>query len=404
MLALRMKKRVALLCGMVVACGAPNAKASDEVRAIVGEMMADARTRGSLLDDAVRVADDGTFTLAHEGGATLQVRGELQFRYLANHGSDDDEAGFQMRRSRIGFRGRIRDGITYRVRGDWRQRGGAFRALSVHVDFDLDETWSLRLGQFQVPFDRERGRTGATRILTIERSIVSSMVRLDRAQGAMLTGRWSRTRLFATLSDGVEDDDPFALRSRLEFRVGDAGWGQYRRQSWRPGDDAGALVGFGVSWQGGITDGRPDELANEHVDLYQYTGDIAFGGNGAGALIAASGRTFAGGGGTITDWGVMVQGSMFVGERVEGYARYAHLFAGDRRMGGDADFNALTVGANWYPLGGGRALRLSADATWYPRSQSASSGLLNAPDTSVNLLPDRSGGQVALTLQAQIVF
>ncbi|GAB4547068.1 MAG: hypothetical protein Tsb0013_06520 [Phycisphaerales bacterium] len=403
-------------CGLltVAACAGASTPAQDEVRAIVAEMLADAQTRSSLVASPVSVSDNGTFTLVHEDGMTLRVGGEILFRYQYNVDSNDDEGGFQIRRARLDFRGQLRDGITYRVRGDWGRGDDSFDALDIYMGFRLNETWDLRIGQFRFPFDREVGRTGATNLLTIERSILSTMARLDRTQGATLTGTWDRVRFAGSVSDGrraastdyidPDEADSVGLTGRLEFRLGEAGWRQYRRQSWMPGDDSGAMIGLAGHWQRDGRNGRPAFLVGETTDLYMYTADVGFGGDGGGVLLAASGRTFDADADSVSDWGVMGQGSYFVTDEVELYARYAHLFPGERPGDVDDDFGALTVGGNWYPLGGSRTLRLSAEVTWYPQTQANIADVLGAPDTSINLLPDDDGGQVAFTLQAQIAF
>ena len=69
---------------------------SDQIRATVAEMLADAETRTSLLS-AGDAGHDGGFFLAGDG-FKLSIGGNVQFRYMANFrddraGQDDFESG-----------------------------------------------------------------------------------------------------------------------------------------------------------------------------------------------------------------------------------------------------------------------------------------------------------------------
>jgi hypothetical protein len=117
-----------------------------------------------------------------------------------------------------------------------------------------------------------------------------------------------------------------------------------------------------------------------------------------------SGRVFDSADETLHDVAFLVQASRYVTDEVELFGRYAHVFPDDRAAGADDDFNAITLGANWFPLDGSRALRLAVDATYYPGAQADSSSVIGAPDTVIGLLPDEDDDQVTVRLLAQIKF
>ncbi|GAB4547063.1 MAG: hypothetical protein Tsb0013_06510 [Phycisphaerales bacterium] len=397
---------------MVVSCTPCFADASDEVRSIVAEMLADAGTRSSLVGSGASVTHEGGFLLSADSGETLRVGGIVQFRYFRGLGADDDEGGFQNRRSRLDFRGTLASpDFSYRLRWDFSPSTGRAALLDVFVQHAFAEGWSWRAGQFTVPFDREFF-TAPSQLLLIDRSIVSSVFRVNRSQGVMLAYRGDRLRAYGTIDDGraglntdflganVAD---IGLTGRLEFRLGDAPWSQYASQSGRPGDATGAMLGVAGHYQHEGQTGAPADVDGE-VDLYLYTADVSVEGDGWSVIAALAGRDFEGERGSAHDIGAFAHAGRFVTDDVEVYGRYAHVFPGERDAGGDADFGQATLGCNWYPLSGSTALRLSAEVTYFTRSASSFASILRTPDTTLGLLPDDDGGQLSVALQAQIRF
>ncbi len=62
---------------------------SDDVRALVAEMIADAESRSSLLQSGGTAGHDGNFFLSSaDGNFTLKMSGQLQTRYTLNFNDD----------------------------------------------------------------------------------------------------------------------------------------------------------------------------------------------------------------------------------------------------------------------------------------------------------------------------
>jgi hypothetical protein len=135
-------------------------------------------------------------------------------------------------------------------------------------------------------------------------------------------------------------------------------------------------------------------------------------GDGWNAFGAFAGRSIetaaVAGGETVQDFGVVLQGGVFIPESDwELFARYDAIFADeDWGDGADDDFHTLTLGTNWYISG--QAARFTFDVQYFfnatadsgPVSFAQSVGL--GPD--VSLVPTVDDGSVALRTQFQLRF
>jgi len=393
---------------------------SDEVRAIVSQMLADAETRTSLVDAPGAAGYDGKFFLqSSDGTFRLQVGGDVQFRYYGNVDADSGEDGgsyedgYVIHRARLDFRGHIfTPDLTYRVLVSNDRSTGAVILQDAYGEYALSKQFKVRFGQFKLPFDREFYMSSPVELVTIERSLVNSIFRLDRSQGVQVAYEIERFRLFGAMSDGrrafnVDWTNPavadVAFSARAEGRFGDAPWKQFNSQPGFRGDAFGVLLGAGGAWQQGGNTGAPSTSEGTQ-DLFSYTVDLGFEGDGWSLLGVGMGQSIESGNVSYNDLGFMVQAGVFVSDQYELFGRGQYIVPSDERTGGNDPFSAITGGVNWYFIPGSQAFKVSGEVTYYPDTQSDSASLVRAPNTSVGLLPDDSGGQWALILQVQIVF
>lgn len=387
--------------------------------ALEGELLADASGRASFQSAGATAGHDGRFFVASsDGDFRLSVSGEVQFRYLSSfdadtEGGDDAVTGFQLHRTRLDFRGNVIDPkLTYRFLTNFNREDGTLELQDAYGEYELEGGAKVRWGQFKLPFDREFYVTSATTTLSMERSLVSSVFRLDRSQGVQLGREWDRLRLTGALSDGrralntayydeVEGD--IALTGRAEVRLGEAGWKQFRDQTAFRGDASGALLGMGGHWQQDGSTGAPSD-AGDDPDLFAFTADAGYESDGWNVLGAVVGRVIDWEGGDFTDWGVVAQGGVFLSERAELFARLAEVFPDGDRSGGDDDFSAITAGVNWYFVPKSHAAKLTAELTWYPDTQADSASIVKAPESGIILSPDEDGGQLGFGVQMQLIF
>ncbi|TVQ61859.1 MAG: hypothetical protein EA378_07345 [Phycisphaerales bacterium] len=359
----------------------------------------------------------GFIISTQDGRNTMRIDGLMQFRYIATFDaqqegeSDDFASGFQHQRTRFGVGGKLGDaGFGYRafvqINSD-----GSFSLVDAFLTRELAEGWTLRFGQFMLPFDRERFGTSPVNVLAVDRSVVDSVFALDRSQGVMLTYVAERFRVSGALSDGRRatnsrynsaNSADYALSARAEGRFGDAPWSQFNTMTGYRGDQFGMLLGAGFHFQedGNIPVPVGDDSAGR---FYGYTADIGFEGDGWSALAAFQGRTIDASGGSVTDLGFVVQGGVAISDHADVFARYAMLFPDNDRAGGSDDFSAITVGMNYYFVPRSQAVRLTGEVVYYPETRDDSASIVNTSD-GLALLRDDSGGQVSVVLQMQFQF
>ncbi|MBX3363135.1 MAG: hypothetical protein KF866_00085 [Phycisphaeraceae bacterium] len=385
------------------------------------EVQADAATRTSLMADAGSVEHSGGrfSVVSADGNYKLQVGGDIQFRYFGVIGADSDatnenyEGGFQTGRARVDIGGHIvNPQMTFRILANVNRGTGAFELQDAYGEYLLDENWRVRCGQFKLPFSREFFSTNPTQVLAIERSLTDAVFRLDRSQGVQVSYQEDRWRIFGAFSDGRRNlstditnaaEADFALTGRLETRIGEAGWRQFRDLSAFQGDKFGMLLGLAGHWQ---QEGSTGALSGSTstVDLFAYTADVGIEGNGWNAFAAVMGRIIDVEDETLHDIGFVVQGGVFVDPQIELFARYAHIMPDSDRTGGNDDFGAITVGATYFFVPRSHAVKFTAEVTYYPSSTSDSASVISAPNTGIGLLSDNDGGQVGIGAQLTIVF
>jgi hypothetical protein len=371
----------------------------------------DATERTMRLADAGGGWEKGKFYLTDGGANSLQVFGFTQFRANLNW-RDEDSAGsqadftqgFQMRRARLGVRGTIwSTDLSYYVLSEFSRSTGDLGLLDGYGEYKLSDTTSVRWGQFKLPFLREELVTD-TQQLTAERSTMNNVFSVTRTQGAMVTYQTEDLRISGAVSDGANalnkdfnasSQADIAVTARGEFRWGE---GDFKRfddmTSWRDSGNAG-MVGLALHAQtGGETGSTAD------TDVFALSADVSLEGNGWNVLVQGVWRrTDPAGGSETDDFGLLVQGGVFVTDQAELFARYDGVYADDAN--GD-DFHVLTVGVNYYVSPRSHAFKLTADVQYYFDAEGDSA--LVSPTTSTNLLADTETGQVAARVQGQIVF
>ena len=136
--------------------------------------------------------------------------------------------------------------------------------------------------------------------------------------------------------------------------------------------------------------------------LMKGTVDASLEGNGWNAFVAGLWQQSDPDSGPVAmAYGVVAQGGFFVTDQVELLARYDAIFP--NQVAGPDDFNTLTAGINYFVSPMSHVFVISGDFIYYfdPESDCA---IIPAPSTTLDLLTDSSGDQIAFRIQAQIVF
>lgn len=431
-------KRLFVLAGVAGSLGgASTALANtdtDEIRAVVAEMLAESDAKSSMLQGGQAGHDGGFFISDSTGDFTLEIGGQLQFRYIANFGSDnssrmydDLEHGFTARRTKLEFSGTVHEDWDYKIVGAFDRTGGSFILEDAWVSYDLNDNWTVAWGQFKAPLLREE-LVSSKHQLAVERSIVNEMFNQGRSQGIAATYSADQLKVMMSASDGAmtantdfndAGESDFAFTGRVEY-LASGEWGAFKDFTSQQGDDFALLLGAAGHYQE-MTLGRSSE-SNDPTDVevtsFTYTVDASAEGDSWNAFGAFVGRyaeaegPVSGGNPEVdgNDFGFVLQGGYRISENTEVFARYDAVILDDDsgfRPGIDEDFfQFLTIGVNHYYHG--HAVKASADVVFSldETSPDLTSGAFTGgfANDGAGLLGDDDSPEVAIRFQFQLLF
>ncbi len=410
---------VAAIAGSAIA----SEPSSDATAALARELNADAATRVSLAGDGPTSGHDASkgFLISDGGPNKLYLGGNSQFRYYANWRDNPPSPdsgfanGFQYRRLRLLAQGTVvTENLGYKLEVEL--ANGSAQLLETWGDYKLNSSTSLRWGQFKLPLLKEE-LTSHTAQLTAERSVTNAVFTQNYSQGVMLNYTSGDIKLAGAFSDGLNtlntdfaaatSEADYAFTGRADFKwAGD--WKQNdQATSFRNANYAGFL-GAALHYQNGGATATPSAsppTSTLDKGVFQYTADVSVKGNGwnvFGAFIGRNtdDRTVDQ---SFNDFGLVLQGGLFVCDPAELFFRYDEVFPDSDRGPTGNDFTTLTFGMNWYMVPDSHVAKLTTDVCWFLDAQSASSSLVK-PSTSYGLLPSTEDNQVTLRVQFQIMF
>jgi hypothetical protein len=417
-------KGLVLLAGAALSLTGATAMAqqsSDEVRAVVAEMIADAESRSSLLASG-DAGHDGKFFIAGDG-FRLNVGGLLQFRYVLNFrddsNPDDFQSGFQTRRTKVDFDGQLNKDWFFRVRLASDIDGGTGVDYA-YAGYKFANGSKLTWGQFKLPFLREE-LVSDSKQLAADRSLTNSIYSQGYSQGVEWAYEAEAWRAFVAFSDGfnsantdwtarestgtyaVSGEADYAFTGRAEFLFA-GNWKQFNDFTSPKGSDFGAMLGVAAHWQQSDNTNIPGDVDRQTLG---YTADISFEGDSWNAFGAFIGRydkfRAAGGNSDFNDFGAVVQGGWRFAENTELFGRWDAFFPDNDRPGLRDSYNFLTAGLNQYYAG--HAAKATVDVVYAFERTNGLTGLTGAlPNTGVGLIGDTKSGEVTIRLQFQVMF
>lgn len=425
-----MSNVMCFLAGGVIAasasCAMGSDQSTDEIRAVVAEMLADAQGRSSLLAGGTGGHDGGFYLASDDGAFRLGVTGFVQFRYMMDFrdsdsasGEDGFDSGFQTRRTKLGFAGKIYNDWSYNVLMNFSRSSGNAALQDAFIDYSINNNWKLRMGQAKLPLLREE-LVGDQRQLTVERSLVNSMFTQDRSQMVQLAYEGAPFNVKFAFSDGLNSDntDIDAGENTTAFIVGgEADWAATARAEYviagqakqfndftsEPDSAFGALIGAAIHYQQSPNTNNPLDVDR---DTLEYTVDVSLEGGGWNAFAAFIGRNeeFRGGGGSVDtdDFAVVGQAGFRITDKWEVFGRYEGMFFDSDRGLNDDNHNFVTAGVNHYIAG--HAIKATADVVvpFEDTADLVALGIL--PETGTGLLGSTQDGEVVVRLQFQLLF
>ncbi len=449
------KTNVLLFAGAVLGMGsAAVASDLDLDRAYAAELRADADGRTSLLQAGGGAGHDGMFHIGDASGANrLNIRGVMQFRYMANFrdssptiGTDNETTiGFQMASAKLIFDGNvISENLEFRIDGDFgqpanggntagggpagRDNFGVFTLQNAYAKYHFEgqgSGWNISWGQMKVPLLYEEFGNEDWTGLAVERSLVNELFTGGFTQGMMFGYTSDQIAFTAGISDGAgtanspynfqavgNPEADFAITARLDWKIqGD--WAQFADMTSFRGSNLGARLGGAIHYQSN-GDTNPSFASTgvpltESVLLYTIDGAVEGDGWNLFAAFVGNNNQFQGGTGlSDTDnFGVVLQGGVFLTHDFEIFARYDGLFLDSASpgftAGADDSFNFLTVGGNYYFVPESHAAKFTGDVVFSFNDTLPNGGAV-LPDNTTGLLGDITDGEVLLRLQMQLVF
>lgn len=332
-----------------------------------------------------------------EREGSLEISGQLQFRVMVNNrerpGSEDLATGFLLRRAKIKAKGAIADDrMRYTVSLAFNRRTGLGLLEDATIEAPVLDGLRFRVGQFRPNLLREES-VSSKRQLAVERSLVARAFNQARVRGVELQHETERTRLTVAVMDAsisLAGDKAWVYTARGELLVLGT-WKQLKDFTSFRGDDSAVLLGASVGFFD--TDSGPSGTPGSTT--LRWSVDLSVETGGANLFAAFVGNRFEPDTGPALDqYGVVVQGGVFVSDTTELFARYA--------MGDDDDgamLSLITVGATEYLLE--HALKMTIDLGYGVNEVSdfwSSSG--------AGWLTDEAGqdGQFLLRAQMQLLF
>jgi len=332
-----------------------------EIRALVADVIEDASTRASLLqddddededeDDVDAEWDDEFFIELETADGEkykLEIAGQIQFRHVYNRqedmsGTDANRAGFEARRTKLDIEGDINDwmfGVTLNFSDDT----GTGVLNDARIGYRFNDWWEVQVGRFRSAILREED-VSSKRQLLVERSLVGREFDQGRNDGIELKYRNDRFRMRGAVMDSSMFSDPeetWIFSGRAEWMVYGDDWSIFSDFSSFPDDGRGLMLGVGALYE----NTEIDDDIDDDEDVYRWSADASLELSGWNVFAAIIGnhpmeeddleR--------LDQFGAVVQGGVFITDKTELFGQYQW---GDT----DGDFDDLsvvTVGVNHF--------------------------------------------------------
>lgn len=409
-----------------VPAGGPS---SDEIRAIVAEMIADSETRSSLLQGGATAGHDGSFFVASADGVNrLNVGGHLLFRYVANFRDDDNtvddnpgepgvqnddfDGGFQVRKARLRFDGSVLNpSFLYKIEANFSRDTGTAVLEDAFVGYKLNSELLLIWGNIKAPMLREE-LIDERYQLAAERSVANSTFTQGRSQAVAAVWTTENLQFIPVFSDGARTENTdftsplesdWALSGRVNWKVAGA-WKQFDDFTSFRGSDFAAMLGIAGHYQQSANTNDPTDV---DVDVLLYTLDAQVEGNGWNVFGAFIGRHIETRALATSDtegdeFGAVVQGGLFLTDPDEIFGRYDVVIPDDDLSGFDTDpFHVVTIGWNRYFAGHAAKFTLDGQVALSDFTQSSPPV---PSSTATGLLGSSEEGEVTIRAQFQLLF
>lgn len=375
-----------------------NERRAEEVKSLVREVLSDADTRASMAEGSLNATVDanGTHINSEDGTFSLNIAGQIQFRYTYNAreggqapGEDKNGGSFSTPRVKLFFDGHIADPrIGYHLVIKATEGGGDVVLEEYAISYEVADGFTVWGGLVTDPVVRG-DMIDSRYMLAADRSNFSNFYTYGRLEGIGFTYFLKDAmRINAMFID--DEDTEYGFSGRLDYKV---------MGEWAQLNDFSSWSGEGQSLAFGIAGSYQEDShgeGNGYGGLVYGVVDASFESNGLGLYAAVAASNDSGTFGHYETYGMLIQGNyMFVADKFEGFARYEYI----NRTTGGVDLNVITFGANYY-LAGHNA-KFTVDVQYAPTNV----GTVQTPGLMTDVTTGNGNrNQTALRAQFQLLF
>ncbi len=325
-------------------------KRTEEVKALVKEVLNDADTRASLLENGVTAGwNNGFFMASEDGSFKLRVMGMIEFRYgvqlRSESGGDNGQHGFEIPAVRYGFKGHMIDPSWQFFIWNGHGTTGSYTALNAMITKVFNPTWSVTVGTQKVPFWREY-LISETAIAFPDRTPLANIFSEGYTEGLWINYKKDWLKAVLCLSDGgsryvsanaISDAEGMAVSLRAEaVVVGD--WKQAKDSEAWLGNDPFVMLGGAVHFEQGEYGDSTDE-----AQQLSWTVDATLKYKGFSIMGAFVAKHISETTVDTDQYGALVQGGLFVAQDLQLIARYGW---GDLDSASEEDLQIASIGFN----------------------------------------------------------
>lgn len=352
-----------------------------QIRGLVEDVLADTDQRASLLNDGIMAGWSEHFFLADAFGRfLLQFEGLSQIRFVYNYldRADRSRFGLENTRTQLTFRGHLySDDFEYLVRMESTPHpqpnagiaAGAFGLTDTWLRYHLTNDWSIRVGQFKLPFLREE-LVASQQQMAVERSLVNEATSIGRSTGLEFAYHDSMHAFSVVLNNGMSNRQTVlretmgvprinrpAIGENVEYsftaryeRLFQGAWDQFDDFTSPMGEEPGVLFGIAAHTQ--RNEEQFEQIIGESAPYsLSATADLSIEWGGASAF------------GSVTYhyvdhpqfqvfqvFGVVGQVAVYVAPKWELFLRGEFIQVENVNGGGAAagDMTLVTLGGNYY--------------------------------------------------------
>ncbi len=400
---------------------------ADEIKGLIGDVLADADTRASLLAQGMTAGyQDGALIQSADGNWSLKTNIHMQQRFVYNSqdpaaaAADDDRVGFENTRTKFILSGNVvSPDWFYTVEINVGSNGGTSEGDDdrsdtgdAYLGYDFGNGWTIRGGTLKAPFLREESVDSRYQ-LAVERSLVNYLFTAGRTDGISTRYTADNWRIAFGLNDGENTGQQpwaniaaeFAITARGEW-LAMGNWDQFNDFTSPPGSETGLLVGAAFHWESNEDDAllAPNNLSADTI-MFTLDGSYEAGGwNAYGAFLYKSVESPDPTAGDSDRIGLLFQGGYYFTDDWEGFIRYEWADLDAPAAAPADDVSILTFGVNRYFDGHNAKWTTDFGFAVDGIDATAVSGSADGDITGFRPDPANSDGQFVLRSQVQIVF